>query len=299
MNVDAVRKRLGRIGIGLMTPIAPAEEWRRAVRRVEAAGFGSVWVNEAIGGREAFAQMGLLLAASERITVASGIANIWARHPASMQGGASVLADAYPGRLVLGLGVSMAAFVERSGQEWERPLAKMTGYLDRMDAAAEQAPRPEVPFPRVLAALGPKMLELARERADGATPAALPVEHTRRAREVLGPDKLLVSMQVALLETEPEKARGIVRQVALTDLPGSPYTRALRGMGYGDADLEDGGSDELTDARFPWGGVDAVTAKIGAHLDAGADHVCVNVVAPDLASTVDQLELLAPALLAL
>ncbi|MEU6038570.1 TIGR03620 family F420-dependent LLM class oxidoreductase [Actinomadura sp. NPDC047616] len=298
--VVEARRRLGRVGAGLMVPIAPAEEWRRAVGRVEKAGFGSVWINEAIGGREAFAQLGVLLAASDRLVAGTGIANLWARHPAAMQGGAAVLADAYPGRVVLGVGVSLGAIVEGSGQKWDaRPLRRVREYLDAMDASAEQAPKPAVPFPRLIAALGPKMLELAAERADGAITAALPVEHTRMAREVLGPDKLLVVGQAVVLETDPDKARAIARQVTNPGLPESPYDKALRRMGYGDEDLADGGTDELVDKRVPWGTPDAIAAKIAAHLDAGADHVSVFALTPDLEATTDQLEAIAPALVKL
>lgn len=295
--VNEARRRLGRFGAGLMIPLAPADEWRRAAVRVEEAGYGSVWVNEAVGGREAFTHLGMLLAATGRLVAGTGVANVWARHPATAQGAAAGLADAFPGRFVLGAGVSMSEIAEGSGQEWRPPLQHMREYLDRMDDSAEQAPRPDVPFPRILAALGPKMMGLARDRADGAIPATMPVEHTRRAREILGPDKLLVVMQGVILETDPSAARSVARSAAVrSSAPGSPYRRALLEMGYTDADLENEGSDELIDARFPWGDEAAIVAKLQAHLDAGADHICVNVFAPDLASTAEQFERLSPAL---
>ncbi|WP_433478833.1 TIGR03620 family F420-dependent LLM class oxidoreductase [Spirillospora sp. CA-142024] len=295
--VDAMRERLGRVGVGLMTPIAPADEWRNAARRVEEAGYGSIWVNEAIGGREVFTQLSVMLSATERIVLGSAIANLWARHPAAMQGAASVLADAYPGRLALGVGVSMGTFVEQSGQKWTSPMSRMREYLDGMDAAVEAAPVPEVPFPRLLAALGPRMQELARDRADGALPAAMPVEHTRKARERLGEDKLLVVLQTAILETDPAKARGIARGTQMFELPGSPYIRSLKSLGYEDAAIADGGSDEVIDACFNWGDEAAIAKRIQDHLNAGADHVCVTVFTPDLASAADQFERLAPSLL--
>ncbi|GAA2412855.1 TIGR03620 family F420-dependent LLM class oxidoreductase [Actinomadura vinacea] len=296
MTVEETRRRLGRVGAGLMVPIAPADEWRESVRRVEKAGYRSVWVNEAIGGREVFAHMGVMLAASERIVVGSAIANVWARHPAAMQGGAAVLADAYPGRLALGLGVSMGAIVEQSGQKWERPLGRMRDYLDQLDASAAMAPRPPVPFPRILAALGPKMTGLARERADGALPATMPVEHTRRSREILGPDRLLVVLQMVIPETDPATAREIIRGTGLLNIPDSPYTSALRGLGHGDADLAGGGTDELIDARFAWGTEKTIAERLQAHLDAGADHVLVTVLGETLGSMTEQFERLSPAL---
>ncbi|SEG68565.1 probable F420-dependent oxidoreductase, MSMEG_4141 family [Thermomonospora echinospora] len=295
-SVEEARGRLGRIGAGLMVPIAPANEWRRTVARLEQAGYGSVWINELIGGRESFAQAGLLLAASERLVVGTSVANLWARHPAAMQGGAAVLADAYPGRFALGIGVSAEVLVEASGQKWERPLQRMRGYLDQMDASTASAPRPAVPFPRLLGALGPKMLALAAERADGALTATMPVEHTRRAREILGPGKLLIVGQIAVPETDPDTARAIARQASALDMPGSPYAKALSGLGYQDADLRDGGTDALVDARSPWGDAETIAARLRAHLDAGADHICVNVLALDLDSAADQFEKLAPAL---
>ncbi|MGI5414904.1 TIGR03620 family F420-dependent LLM class oxidoreductase [Actinomadura luteofluorescens] len=295
--VDEARAGLGRIGVGLVTPIAPAGEWRRAAQRVERAGYGAIWVNEAVGGREVFTQLSVMLAATERIVLGSAIANLWARHPAAMQGAASVLADAYPGRLALGVGVSMGAIVERSGQKWTSPLNRMREYLDGMDAAVEAAPVPEKSFPRLLAALGPKMQELARDRADGALPAAMPVEHTRQARERLGDDKLLVVLQTAILETDPVKARGLARGTQMLELPGSPYVRSLKALGYEDEAISGGGSDEVIDACFNWGDEAAIAERIQGHLDAGADHVCVTVFTPDLASAADQFERLAPVLL--
>ncbi|GGV37966.1 LLM class F420-dependent oxidoreductase [Actinomadura cremea] len=279
-----------------MTPIAPADEWRRAARRVEDAGYGSIWLNEAIGGREVFTQLGVMLAATEKVVPGSSSANLWARHPAAMQGAASVLADAYPGRLALGVGVSMPMMVEQSGQRWASPLARMREYLDGMDAAVGAAPVPAVPFPRLLAALGPKMQELARERADGVLPAAMPVEHTRRVRERLGGEKLVVALQSAILETDAAAARETARSTGLLPMPGSPYARSLGELGHAEADIENGASGEVVDACFAWGDEKAIALRVRAHLDAGADHVAVSVLAPDLASAADQYERLAPVL---
>ncbi|GAA1825934.1 TIGR03620 family F420-dependent LLM class oxidoreductase [Actinomadura chokoriensis] len=295
--VEETRGRLGRVGAVLMTPIAPADEWRRAARRVEEAGYGSIWTNESIGGREVFTQLGVVLAATERIVLGSAVANLWARHPATMQGAASVLADAYPGRLAVGVGVSVPERVKQSGMKWTSPLNRMREYLDGMDAAVDAAPVPEVPFPRLLAALGPRMQGLARDHADGALPASMPAEHTRTARERLGPGKLLVVMQVALLMTDPEKARTAARQTQLLSLPGSPYLRALKELGYTDEALAAGGSDEVLDACFMWGDEAAIGKRVQDHLDAGADHVAVAVLAPDLGSSADLFERLAPTLL--
>lgn len=240
--------------------------------------------------------MGVLLAATERVVVGSAIANLWARHPAAMQGGAAVLADAYPGRFALGVGVSMAMLVEGSGQTWSAPLARSRDYLEQMDAAADSAPRPSVPFPRILAALGPKMSELARDRADGALSAAMTVEHTRRTREILGPDPLLIVTLLAVPETDLAAARTAIRGTGMLEIPDSPYTKALRGMGYGDADLADGGTDSMIDARFALGSASSIAERVKAHLDAGADHIILVTLGATLNETVNQLELLAPSI---
>ena len=207
--IGVFRERLGQVGVwlGSLMP-APVAREREAARRIEELGFGSIWTAEGIGGKEAFAHQSLLLAATERIVTGTGIANIWARHPATMQGGASTLGAGYPGRFILGVGVSHAPGVERSGQVYRKPLSRMREYLDAMDAAAGYAPGTEVPVPRLLAALRPQMLALARDRADGAHPYFVPTAHTVAAREVLGAGKLLVTEQAVVLCDDPSEARG-------------------------------------------------------------------------------------------
>jgi alkanesulfonate monooxygenase SsuD/methylene tetrahydromethanopterin reductase-like flavin-dependent oxidoreductase (luciferase family) len=177
--VTSTRERLGPVGVWLgVLREASIDDERRAARRIEQVGFGSIWSGELIGGKEAFAHHAVLLAATERIITGTGIANVWARHPATMQGGAATLGTAYSGRFVHGVGISTGPIVEGSGQRYERPLNHMVRYLDGMDAAASDDPVPKVPVPRVLAALGPQMLALARERADGAHPYFVPPTHT-------------------------------------------------------------------------------------------------------------------------
>jgi probable F420-dependent oxidoreductase len=296
--VERTRDRLGPVGVWLGGPAfatARAEEWRRAVRRIEQLGYGSLWGPEGIGGKDAFAQVGVQLAASDRLTIGTGIANIWARHPATMQAGAATLAEAYPGRFVLGVGVSLPALVEASGQEYGRPLARMRDYLDRMDAAADAMPPPET-FARVLAALGPRMLEVARDRADGVHSFSAPVEHTATARQVLGPDRLLIPEQAILVETNPDQARAAVRNYRGAVRLDSPYTRNCVRFGYGDDDFADGGSDRLIDALTAWGKPADIAARIQDQFDAGADHVLVHPLGPNLDAALTQLEQLAPAL---
>ena len=183
--------KLGRAGVwlGSMANL-PATDLRRAVAEIEQMGFGTIWLGEAVA-REAFAGAAIILAATSRVVVATGIANIWVRDATAMMNGARALAEAWPDRFVLGIGVSHAPLVSGRGHQYERPLSAMRAYLDAMAKAPYRAAMPDRPPPIVLAALGPKMLELARERTAGAHPYFVPVEHTREARGILGDDRVL------------------------------------------------------------------------------------------------------------
>jgi probable F420-dependent oxidoreductase len=295
--VAATRERLGPVGVwsGALRR-ASIDDERVAVRRIEELGYGSIWSGETIGGKETFSHLAVLLAATERIVAGSGIANVWARHPATMQGGGATLGAAYPGRFVLGVGISHAPIVEDSGQTYASPLAHMVRYLDGMDASAGRAPATEVPVPRVLAALRPQMLALARDRADGAHPYFVPPSHTPLARQALGPDKLLIPEQAVVLSTDPDEARRVARDHMKLYLQLPNYVNNLTHLGYDDDDLSGGGSDRLVDAIVAWGDEVAIAGRIREHLDGGADHVLLQPLG-DLDETVSQLERLAPAVL--
>jgi probable F420-dependent oxidoreductase len=295
--VASTRQRLGPVGVWLLS-VSPAsiDQERQAVRRIEELGFGSFWTGEALGGKEAFAHQSLFLAATERIVTGTGIANVWARHPAAMQGGAATLGAAYPGRFVLGVGISHASMVERSGQTYGNPLDHMARYLDGMDAAAADAPATDIPVPRVLAALRPRMLAMARDRADGAHPYFVPPSHTRIAREALGPGKLLIPEQAVVLSTDPDQARRIARDHMQTYLQAPNYVNNLKHLGYSDEDLSGGGSDRLVDAIVAWGDEATIAKRVREHLDGGADHVLLQPLG-DLGEALRQLESLAPAVL--
>jgi probable F420-dependent oxidoreductase len=295
--VGQARERLGPVGVWLaaLRP-APIDQERQAARRIEELGYGSLWSGEGIGGKEAFAHQSVLLAATQRIVTGTGIANVWARHPAAMQGGAATLGAAYPGRFILGVGISHAPMVDRSGQAYEKPLAHMIAYLDGMDAAAADAPRTDVPVPRLLAALRPRMLNLARDRADGAHPYFVPASHTPMARETLGPGKLLIPEQAVVLNTDPAEARRIARGHMEMYLQLPNYVNNLRHLGYTDEDISAGGSDRLVDAIVAWGDEDSIAARVREHRDAGADHVLLQPLGT-LDAAVSQLERLAPAVL--
>jgi probable F420-dependent oxidoreductase len=192
--VEAARRVLGPVGAFLPVPTdraAPVDLQRHAVRRLERAGYRAAWTNEGVGGKDALVQLAVLMAATEQMVFGTGIANIWARSPQTAHGAAALLAQAYPGRLILGLGVGYPHQAASAGREFGRPLATMRDYLDRMSAPT-QLPAPEVAYPRIIGANGPKMLALAAELTDGALPAMKPPEFTAQARQLLGPDKLLV-----------------------------------------------------------------------------------------------------------
>jgi probable F420-dependent oxidoreductase len=296
-DVRAARERLGPVGVwmGSLLGPAPIDQERQAARRIEELGYGSIWTGEIVGGKEAFAHQSVLLAATERILTGTGIANVWAREPGAMEGGGATLGAAYPGRFVLGIGVSHGPIIDLSGQTYAHPMEKMVHYLDGMDRAMVYNPPTEVPVPRVLAALRPKMLDLARERTDGAHPYLVPPAHTTFAREALGPDKLLIPEQAVVLETDPAEARRIARShlAGYLQLPNS--VNNLKRLGYGD-DLAADGSDRLVDAIVAWGSEDDIAARVREHLDGGADHVVIQPLG-DVPTALSQLEGLAPTLL--
>lgn len=296
--IGSMRRRLGPVGVwlGQLANLRAPEE-QRAARRIEELGYGSVWTGEAIVGKEAFSHQALLLVATDRIVTGTGIANVWARHAFSMEGGAATLGSAWPGRFILGVGISHKPLVERTGQTYRAPLARMTAYLEEMDAAADAAPSPDVPVPRVLAALGPAMLALARERADGAHPYFVPPAHTKLARETLGDDKLLIPEQAVLLSTDPAEARAVARDHMRRYLQLPNYVNNLRHLGYTEDDVAGDGSDRLVDDIVAWGDDAAIGARVGEHLTNGADHVVVQALG-DPSRALSTLEQLAPALLA-
>lgn len=296
---DALRQALGTVGVwSFALDAQTAAEERDVVAEIESLGYGAIWFPESVESREVFSHAAWILSSTERVVVASGIANIWARDPVAMANGWRMLTDAHPGRFLLGLGVSHAPSVARRGGTYERPFAAMRAYLDAMDRASSSAPEPDA-YPRmVLAALGPRMLGLASERALGAHPYFVPVEHTAFARQRLGPGPVLAVEQAAVLESDPSEARRIARMFAADYLRSANYANNLKRMGWTDADIARDGTDALVDAVVAWGDVDRIALRVRQHLDAGADHVCVQVVAEDENDPcVEQLRKLAPALL--
>jgi probable F420-dependent oxidoreductase len=224
---------------------------------------------------------GLLLCATQRLMVGTGTANIWARDPVAMAAAQRTLTEAYPGRFVLGIGVSHGPIVDARGHRYERPLERMRAYLDAMDAAPWQGPPLREEPARVLAALGPRMLELAAERSSGALTYNATPEATAWARSVLGGGPLLAVEQAVLVEEDPAEARRIGREYIAFYLTLANYVRAWERAGFGPEDLGNGGSDRLVDAVVAWGSPEAIAGRARAHLDAGADHVCLQVLDAD------------------
>jgi probable F420-dependent oxidoreductase len=272
--------QLGKVGvwIGAFT-VAPAVDARPAAREIEELGYDTLWYPEGLGTRESFTNAAVLLGATERIRVGSGIANIWARDAVSAANAARVLADSFDDRFLLGLGVSHPRQVDPRGHRYEKPVARMSAFLDAMDDDPFVSPdgtasiRP--PVPRVLAALRPPMLRLAAEKALGAHTYLVPVEHTRRAREILGPHALLVAEQKVVLAAHPAEARARARAAIRWYLDTPNYLDNLRWLGFSDADFEHGGSEELVDALIVAGDEETIRMRVRDHLEAGATQVAI------------------------
>lgn len=273
---------LGRIGLWAFLDNMPARESQRCARLAEELGFGALWIPEAVG-REVFTSAGLLLAGTEKLVVASGIASVWARDAMAMAAAQKTLCEAYDGRFLLGMGVSHAPMVDSiRGHLYNKPLTFMRDYLDKMDAAPFFAATPAEEPQRVLAALHPKMLALAAERTAGSHPYFVPPSHTEKARAALGEGKLLAPEQAVCLETDPVKARAWARAHMAIYIGLPNYRRNLVNLGFAEADFEDGGSDKLVDAVVAWGDMDVIRERVAQHHAAGADHVCLQVVGPDM-----------------
>jgi len=272
MTPDELRSRLGRLGIWMPPPAWIGADPAATAAAVERAGFTSLWIGGGNATRDAFELLRPLLSGTERLLVATGIVNIWAWEPAQLRSDAAALAREFPGRFILGLGVSHQPLVTSLGHAYERPLEKMEKFLDELDHPAQHITDDAELPPVVLAALGPRMLTLAAEQTAGAHPYFTPPEHTAFARSVLGKSPLLVPEQAVSLAADPAEGRLAARAYAERYLQLPNYTRNLQRFGFEPADLAGGGSDRLIDAVIA-AGASSVAARVRAHLDAGADHV--------------------------
>lgn len=273
---------LGPVGIWTFAlNLVPAPESSELARHLEQLDFGALWIPDALT-RDPLVSAALLLSATSRLHVATGIASIHGRDPAAMAAGWPTVSEAFPDRFVLGLGVSHVPLVEGFfHREYFAPVATMRDYLDRMDASPFNAAGSPTPPRRVLAALGPRMLALAAEKTDGAHTYLVTPEHTAFARERLGPDKLLAPEQAVVLEPDPAEARRIGRAHLAIYLSLPNYVNNLHRMGFTDADVADGGSDRLVDGIVAWGDLSSISTRVQAHHDAGADHVALQVLPRD------------------
>jgi len=292
-------KRLGPVGAWTFdVERLGADDARAYARDLEAAGVPVLWLPESLGSKEVFAHAAILLAATTTLIIATGIANIWARDAVAMANGQRALTDAYPDRFLLGVGVSHAPVVKMRGQGkvYEKPLEHMSEYLDAMDKAPYTGKPVETA--RVVAALGPKMLQLAAKRSLGAHPYFVPVEHTTVARKELGAGPLLAVEQAAVLSSDATIARATARRHMKRYLELDNYANNLRRLGWSDADLANGGSDELVDAIVAWGEAPAIKKRVDDHLARGADHVAIQVIRVDLSAPASaEWKTLGPALL--
>jgi probable F420-dependent oxidoreductase len=278
---DELRRQLGTVGAWTFAFDAqPVADVRAGASALEELGYSALWVPEGSGSRDILTHLSVLLQATERITVASGIANVTARQPEVLQAGIVTLADGFAGRPVFGIGVGHEYSTGTRGIDWDRPLARMRGYLDLMDAASS-LPAPAQAPQRLLAALGDRMLGLSSERALGAHTYFVPVSHTDHARSVLGPEPVLAVELTAIHATDPTRARQLARAWARHYLELPNYAKNLVRMGFSEDEATGDGSDRLIDATIAWGDADAVAARVREHLDAGADHVCVQYIDAD------------------
>ncbi|MGV9796769.1 LLM class F420-dependent oxidoreductase [Mycobacterium sp. NPDC003449] len=265
-----------RVGVWWNSESWPIRDAQDIAREIEALGFGSLFMPEG-GGKDALVESAAFLAATDRLVVGTGIANIHFRIPTPAETGARTLAALHPGRFVLGLGVSHAPFVEENMKgSYRKPLATMRTYLERMNAVPAEIETGARPA-RVLAALGPKMIELSAELADGAHPYCVTPEHTATARAILGPDKWLIPEQVVAIGGDAEDQLRRARTYVGFHLELQNYRNSLLRQGFDESDLEAGGSDRLTRALIGMGSAEQAATALTAHLDAGADHVVVQI----------------------
>lgn len=285
---------LGKVGIWASLDALELSPAIEAAQRIESLGYSTLWHPMAMR-RDLMVVASTLLANTRSLVVATGILPIFERVPAVTAAGQRSLDELSGGRFLLGLGVSHPPIVEgMHGLVYGPPLATMRAYLDRMDrgpdfsallgtprdAAAAPAPVVQTGPPRVLAALGPKMLALSRERAQGAHPYFMPPEHTRDAREILGPDAWLCPEVKVVLETDPRRARDAARAAGAVNISLENYRKTWRKYGFGDSDFASGGSDRLIDGLVGWGKAAQIERFVRSHLDAGATQVCVQFVHP-------------------
>jgi probable F420-dependent oxidoreductase len=288
---------IGKIGIWFFLDAMTAAQTVEFVRKTEKLGYGAMWIPEAVG-RDPFAHIGYLAAHTDKIVFATGIANIYGRDPLTMSAASKTVAEASGGRFLLGIGVSHRPLVVNlRGHSYDKPYSYMKEYLPKMKGALYRAPQPTQEVPVVLAALHPKMLQLAASEANGTHTYFVPPEHTSKARAAIGTKPWICAAQAVILETEAAKARAMARTYMKTYVPRLPnYTNNLKALGWKDEDFQNGCSDALVDAIVAWGNEQKIRDRIDAHLKAGATHVCILPIRADSETLPDPrvMEALAP-----
>jgi len=267
---------IGKVGIWFFLDTMTAPESAQFAQTVEKAGYKALWIPEAVG-REPFAHATYLLDHTERLSIATGIANIWARDAITMAAASKTVAELSGGRFVLGIGVSHKPLVlNLRGHSYDKPYSYMKEYLPKMKSALYRAPQPKEEVPIVIAALHPKMLALSAAQTRGTHTYFVPPEHTAKARAQIGPEPWICAAQAVILERDATKARAAARQYMKTYVPRLPnYTNNLKALGYTDADFANGCNDHLVDDIVAWGSEEKIRDRIEAHLKAGATHVCI------------------------
>ncbi|MGA7869569.1 MAG: TIGR03620 family F420-dependent LLM class oxidoreductase, partial [Candidatus Binatus sp.] len=265
---------LGTLGVDALMDSMAGVDLAKFARKVEKLGYSSLWFPEAFG-RDPFALAAHLLTVTDKLIVGTAIANVWKREPVAMIGGARTLAEMFPDRFVLGIGISHGPMMTRVGINYTKPLTFMRDYLARLKEAPYGAAKPSTEAPIVVAALLPKMLRLVAAEADGTLPTFVTPERTAQIRAALGPNKLICVQQISLLEKDPRKARTAIRGLIGFYLGLPNYLQSLRLMGFNDSDFAGGGSDRIVDAMVAWGDEQAIRDRVAAQYQAGATHVCI------------------------
>jgi probable F420-dependent oxidoreductase len=270
------------IGVWANLGALPAPETLAFARTVEKCGYTALWVPEGGGGRDPFTHAAYLLSQTERLTLATGIANIWIRDPLGMCSAANTVAELAGGRFVLGIGVSHQPTVNERGHTYTKPYSLMKQYLAQLKNSMYRGVPPKQPVPIVIAALHPRMLELAARETNGTHPYFVPPEHTAKVRAQIGPAPWICVEQTIVLETDTSKARAAARRFMSNYVPRLPnYTNNLRALGWQEAEFADGCSDRLVDAIVAWGTENNIRDRIEAHFKAGATHVCLQAIRVD------------------
>jgi probable F420-dependent oxidoreductase len=298
-EVKAARQAMGPVGVFLPGPIldgpVSTDVQRDSVRRLEAAGYRMAWNNEIVYDKDSFVHLALMLGATERMAFGTSIANIWARTPQVAGLAAANVAEAFPDRFVLGIGVGYEGQALSVGQQWGHPLDNMRAYLDAMQVPQGMRQVPDIAYPMVMAARRPKMLALSGEIADGANCNMVPPEWTSHARRVLGPDKLVIIGVSTILDDDIDRARETARASARSV---APILVELDGISFSPEELREG-TDAVVDALVAYGSLERIANQVQAHLDAGADHVMIMLNGSNYATAIEQMLALAPTLTAI